>query len=169
MQIRLADNLSYDSIVDGPGLRMVVWAQGCYKNCKGCHNPQTHDFTKGILRDVDDIFNEIIEYPLMQGVTFSGGEPFAQPEAFAELARKLKEKNINVWSFSGYTFEELSSNPKTKELLEQLDVLVDGEFVEELKSDTLVFRGSSNQRIIDVQTSLKENKIVIKGNKIDKN
>lgn len=161
MQIRLASNLSYDSIVDGPGLRIVVWAQGCLKNCPQCHNPQTHDLNKGSLRDVNNIYDEIVSYSLTQGVTFSGGEPFLQAKAFAKLAKMLRKKNINIWSFSGYTFEELVAKHKTKVLLKQLDVLVDGEFKYQLKSDTLVFRGSSNQRIIDVKKSLKEKRVVL--------
>jgi len=161
MQIRLADNLSYDSIVDGPGLRMVVWAQGCFKKCRNCHNPQTHDFDGGILREVEDIFSEIDEYPLKQGVTFSGGEPFAQVFGFLELAKLLKNKNINIWCFTGYEYEQLVKIPSARKLLEYIDVLIDGPFIESLKNENLLFRGSSNQRIIDVQKSLKESKIVI--------
>mgnify|MGYP003300243641 CR=1 FL=1 len=162
MQIRLASDLTYDSIVDGTGLRMVVWTQGCPHHCPGCHNPQTHDYNGGALVDIDQIADEIIKYPLKNGVTLSGGEPFAQPKEILYLVKRLKDHNINIWSFSGYTFEQLLNDPERREILNYLDVLVDGRFVEELKSISLRFRGSSNQRIIDVPASLKENKVVLK-------
>ena len=159
MNIRLAADLTYDSIVDGNGLRIVVWSQGCIHKCKGCHNPTTWDLNKGKLCDIDDLADRIISYKLKSGVTFSGGDPMQQSEEFTYLAKLLKQHNINIWCFTGYEFENL--NDKQKELLKYIDVLVDGKFINELKSYDLVFKGSKNQRIIDVKKSLQQNEIVL--------
>lgn len=163
MQIRIAGTVS-ESIVDGPGFRYVIFVQGCPHNCPGCHNPQTHDFGGGKLVDTDELFNECIEDPLNTGVTFSGGEPFCQAEPLCELAERFKQRGLSVWSFSGWTFEELLEKSKREEsvkrLLERLDVLVDGKFIEEQKTLSLQFRGSSNQRLIDVLESLKAGKAI---------
>ena len=136
MEIRIAGTVS-ESIVDGPGFRYVIFTQGCPHNCPGCHNPQTHDFGGGRLVDTDELFRECTEDPLNKGVTFSGGEPFCQPEPLCELAERFKERGLSVWSFSGWTFEELLEKSKREEsvgrLLERLDVLVDGKFIEERK------------------------------------
>ena len=154
MKIRLADaNILTDSIVDGEGLRAVIWTQGCSHNCKGCHNPETHSFDKGILLEVDDVKQMIKDLTLQDGITLSGGDPFFQTEAVAEIAKYAKELGFNVWTYTGFLFEDLLKNEKTKNLLKYIDVLVD-------KSLNIKFRGSTNQRIINVPKSLKMNKTV---------
>lgn len=157
MLIRLA-GLAPESIVDGPGLRFAIFVQGCPHRCEGCHNPETHDFNAGRLADTERLLKKIREYPLIHGVTFSGGEPFCQPEPLAELAKALKAAGYHLMSYSGYTFEELlkrsEEDPHTRELLEQLDLLVDGRFELAQRSLELKFRGSRNQRILDVPKSL---------------
>ncbi len=161
MKIRLADeNILTDSIVDGEGLRAVIWAQGCSHNCKECHNPETHDFNKGIEKDVEDIKKEINKLTLQDGITLSGGDPFFQPEACTEIAKYAKEQGLNIWAYTGFLFEVLLKNEKTRELLNYIDVLVDGKFEIENKSLNIKFRGSTNQRIINVPKSLKTNKTV---------
>ena len=148
-----------DSIVDGPGIRMTVFCQGCPHHCHGCHNPETWSFEGGTPMKEEEILNIIRSNPLVKGVTFSGGEPFSQPEGFAALAAELHKNGYEVASYSGYTFEQLKKGTSAqKELLANLDILIDGPYVEEKRSLTLVYRGSSNQRIIDVKRSLKENK-----------
>ena len=159
MKIRTS-NLIFDSIVDGPSLRTVLFTQGCSHHCPGCHNTETWDPTKGQLKDVDDLFNQIINHGT-KAMTFSGGEPFEQPLACAFLAQRLKEQGFNLWSYSGYTWEQIQQDEDKKQLLKHLDVLVDGRFILAQKSLTLRFKGSSNQRIIDVQESIKQNKIVL--------
>ncbi len=157
MEIRIAGTVQ-DSIVDGPGLRYVVFVQGCPHCCAGCHNPQTHDFSGGRLTDTDALFDECVENPLTMGVTFSGGEPFSQAEALYELGRRLKQRGYNLMCYSGWTFEELLKKAETDEfvgkLLGILDTLVDGRFELSRRSLTLKFRGSTNQRILDVKKSL---------------
>ncbi|MGX8833384.1 anaerobic ribonucleoside-triphosphate reductase activating protein [Amedibacillus sp. YH-ame6] len=160
-QIRLASPLQFDSIVDGPGVRIVVWTQGCIHQCKNCHNQQTWDAFGGEVYDVDELVEQIQEVNLQTGITFSGGEPFLQAENLLPLANATKEKNYSIWAYSGFLFEELVMDAQKKELLSNLDVLVDGKFIEELKDYRLVFKGSKNQRIIDVQESLKRNEVVI--------
>lgn len=149
-----------ESIVDGPGIRYVVFAQGCVHNCKGCHNPATHALDGGRLVEVDDIVSAIKKNPLLKGVTFSGGEPFLQAEAFTELAQKCHELGLDVICYTGYTFEKLVSSfevhPEWEALLKNIDTLIDGPFVEEKKSLMLLFRGSSNQRMLDMVSSLKQ-------------
>ena len=164
MLIRLA-GLVPESYVDGPGIRFTVFVQGCPHHCKGCHNPETHDFNGGRLADVDKIFGKITKDPLIKGVTFSGGEPFCQPEPLNYLAGLLKEKGYHVMSYSGYTFEELlemsKKNSDVKGLLEKLDILVDGRFELSQRSLELKFKGSRNQRLINVPKSLKEGRVVL--------
>ncbi len=144
-----------DSIVDGPGIRTCVFCQGCPHHCEGCHNPETWDFGCGTAMDEERIVQIVRSNPLCRGVTFSGGEPFAQAEGFAKLARLLKAAGYEVASYSGYTFEQLlSGTPAQKELLGLLDVLIDGPFVLAERSLQLPFRGSRNQRIVDVPKSL---------------
>ena len=156
MKLRIA-GIANDSIVDGPGLRLTVFTQGCPHHCPGCHNPQTHDFAGGSESDTDEIVAKIRRNPLLDGVTLSGGEPFCQPEACAEIARAAHSAGLNVWCYSGYTFEELSAQgtDAQKALLKELDVLVDGRFELEKRSLECRFRGSSNQRLINVPASLK--------------
>ena len=144
-----------DSIVDGPGIRTTVFAQGCPHHCRGCHNPETWEFGCGTQVPAEGILEIVAANPLCRGVTFSGGEPFAQAEAFAELACMLKAKGYEVASYSGYTFEQLLSGTKgQRELLGAIDVLIDGPFLPEQKSLELSFRGSRNQRILNVPASL---------------
>lgn len=160
MKIRLFGTAN-DSIVDGPGLRYVVFTQGCLHHCPGCHNPQSHDLLGGYLKDIDELLIEIDQNPLLDGVTISGGEPFLQAEALIELIQKVKSRQLHVMIYSGYTFEEiLQLGTKEKELLSLCDILVDGRFELNKKSLSLCYRGSSNQRIINITQSLKENKII---------
>lgn len=167
MKIRLSSNITFDSIVDGPGLRMVIWTQGCIHNCAGCHNPQTHSLCGGYEVNIDTVIDTIKHLKLQRGITLSGGEPFLQPEALEEIAKEAKRNKLDVWSYTGFTFEELldNENPsyfKNLNLLKQIDVLVDGKFIESKKDIGLRFRGSSNQRVIDVQNSLKYKKVFLK-------
>ena len=164
MLIRLA-GLVPESFVDGPGIRFAIFTQGCPHNCEGCHNPETHDFNGGRLADTDKIYNKIKQYPLVKGVTFSGGDPFCQPEPLYELALKLKADGYHVMSYTGWTFEQLMKKSEKEEfvgkLLGQLDLLVDGRFVLAERTLELPFRGSRNQRIIDVPASLKAGEAVM--------
>ena len=150
-----------DSIVDGPGIRTTFFCQGCPHHCEGCHNPETWDFGCGTQIPAEDLVDVVKANPLCRGVTFSGGEPFAQPKCFAKLARLLKKEGYEVASYSGYTFEELlSGSEDQKELLASIDILIDGPFVLAERSLELVFRGSRNQRILDVPKSLAAGKAV---------
>lgn len=159
MKIRLADDkILTDSIVDGEGLRAVIWTQGCSHNCEGCHNPKTHDFNGGVLKDVEEIKNELKNLTLQDGITLSGGDPFFQLEPCIEIAKFAKSIGLNVWSYTGFLFEDLIKIEKAKELLKYIDVLVDGKFEIENKSLSIKFRGSTNQRIINVPKSLKNEK-----------
>lgn len=165
MKIRLAAPLQYDSVVDGEGIRTVIWTQGCSHNCKGCHNPETHDFNGGALIDIEDIKKELMNLKFQDGITLSGGDPFMQPDACLEIARFAKKIGLNVWIYTGFTFDQLKTLGRTKpviiELLKNTDVLIDGKFVLEEKTYEAPYRGSKNQRIIDVQQSLIKNEIVI--------
>ena len=150
-----------DSIVDGPGIRTAIFSQGCPHHCPGCHNPETWEFGCGTVLPVEAVVEIVESNPLCRGVTFSGGEPFAQAAAFAKLAKLLKENGYEVASYSGYTFEELlNGSDAQKELLSSIDVLIDGRFVMAQKSLEIAFRGSRNQRILDVKKSLAEGKAV---------
>ena len=150
-----------DSIVDGPGIRTAIFAQGCPHHCKGCHNPETWEFGCGTLIPVEAVVEIVQSNPLCRGVTFSGGEPFAQAAEFAQLAALLKEKGYEVASYSGYTFEQLLNGTEDQKLLlGTIDILIDGPFIQSQKSLELVFRGSRNQRILDVRKSLIEGKAV---------
>ena len=165
MKIRLAGELTTDSIVDGEGIRTVVWTQGCVHNCPGCHNPETHSFEKGFLRDVSELCNEIATLEFQDGITLSGGDPLCQVEACLEIAKFCQNINLNVWCYTGYKMEDLlkrsEKEKKLKEFLENIDVLVDSPFILELKSYNVPFRGSSNQRLINSRESIKQNKIVL--------
>ena len=153
--LRIAGTIG-ESIVDGPGFRYVIFTQGCPHHCPGCHNPETHDFSGGTDIDSDELVADILKNPLLTGVTFSGGEPFCQAEGLCAVADGLTGKNP-LMSYTGYTFEQLMElpDPWVRKLLEKLTLLVDGRFVEEEKGLELRFRGSANQRVLDVQTSLK--------------
>lgn len=174
MKLKLASDLTYDSIVDGPGLRMVIWAQGCIHDCYKCHNPQTHKLDGGIIVDTDYIIKEIKELKLHRGITLSGGEPFLQPQALSLIAKSTQLENLDVWCYTGFKFEWLinKENPMyiyNKILLKYIDILVDGKFEYEKKNIGLKFRGSSNQRIIDVKSSLEEKQIILKDKYMDEN
>lgn len=144
-----------DSIVDGPGIRTTVFCQGCPHHCEGCHNPETWEFGCGTPMEEEAIFEIVKSNPLCRGVTFSGGEPFAQAEGYAKLAKLLKAEGYEVASYSGFTFEQLLHGTKgQRELLEAIDVLIDGPFIQAEKSLEISFRGSRNQRILDVPASL---------------
>ena len=154
MRFRLAGVVN-DSIVDGPGLRLAVFAQGCPHHCPECHNPQSHDFEGGEWGDTAEILRIAEDNCLLDGITLTGGEPFCQPEACAELARGAHELGLNVWVYTGYLFENLlNGTDAQRELLKNADVLVDGPFLITQKSMDVRFRGSKNQRLIDVQKSL---------------
>ena len=165
MKMRLASNLQTDSIVDGEGIRTVIWTQGCSHNCKGCHNPETHDHLKGIEVDTEDIKKQILSVSNQDGITLSGGDPFFQIEASSDIAKFCKQNNLNVWAYTGFTFEKLlemsETKPELKEFMNNIDVLVDGKFELENKSLNLKFRGSRNQRILDMSESMKLQKPVV--------
>lgn len=162
--IRLA-GIVRESIVDGPGIRFTVFCQGCPHGCPGCHNPESHDFSGGRDCSIDRLLEEIDKDPLLAGVTFSGGEPFCQPEGFLELAKGVKERGLNITSFSGYTFEQLADmaaeNIAVRDLLDMTDILVDGPYIKAQRDLTLQFRGSGNQRVIDMNRTRAEGHIVI--------
>lgn len=153
-----------ESIVDGPGIRMVVFAQGCRHKCPGCHNPETHSFDGGTLVEVGSIIEQAKRNPLLDGLTFSGGEPFEQAAAFAVLAREAKKLNLDIMTYTGYTYEYLVENAMKhrgwEELLDETDILVDGRFELEKRNLLLKFRGSENQRIIDLKRTRAENRLV---------
>lgn len=149
-----------DTTVDGPGFRTSVYAAGCEHGCKGCHNPESWEISNGKWMDIDEIL-KIIERNFLAQVSFSGGDPLFQPEAFAELARRIKlDTQKNIWCYTGFTFQKILRNPKLSAILPYIDVLVDGQFIEKKKVANLPFVGSSNQRIINVKESLKANKMV---------
>lgn len=160
--IRIA-GIVKESIVDGPGLRYVVFTQGCPHHCPGCHNPHTHDPSKGYMCSIEKIFSEVKQNPLLSGITFSGGEPFLQADKLVELARLVKSIGLSVIVYTGYLFEDLmmSGDESVRELLMLIDVLIDGQFDEKLKSEDLRFCGSSNQRLIDVKRTLECGQVVI--------
>ena len=163
--IRLAADLQTDSIVDGPGLRAVLWTQGCSHHCKGCQNPQTWDFNGGGLVPIHMVKQAISELEYHTGLTISGGDPMFQPEACLEIAKYAKTLGLNIWVYTGFTFEELLKLSKTKKVyldfLKVIDVLVDGRFILEQRDLSILFRGSKNQRLIDVPKTLEDNEIVL--------
>ena len=165
MNIILASDIQEDSIVDGEGIRTVIWTQGCSHNCLGCHNPETHDFNTGISVSVDELNKKLDKLEFQDGITFSGGDPMFQAKACAEVAKHAKKLNLNVWCYTGFTFEQLlelaNKNKSILEFLENIDVLIDGKFDINLKSFDLKYRGSKNQRIIDVKLSLEKKKACV--------
>lgn len=160
-KLRLAAPLQEDSIVDGPGVRMVLWTQGCPHACKGCHNPHTHDANGGFEIATAELIAQMKQTQLQSGLTLSGGEPFLQSVELLPVVQCAKEMKLNIWAYSGFTYEQLLANETQKELLKKIDVLVDGKFIEAQKDYRLKFKGSRNQRIIDVQKSLVEGQIVL--------
>lgn len=163
MLIRLAHSITRDSIVDGPGLRSVIWTQGCTHNCKGCHNPGTHSMDGGFSMDVDDIIENLKTLRLQRGITFSGGDPFEQPEECFKIAKAARKLGLDIWCYTGYVYEELIKSDRkfVLDFLHQIDVLIDGPFVIKDKNLLLKFRGSKNQRIIDVKKSIESNEVII--------
>ena len=161
MKIRLAAYLQPDSIVDGEGIRTVIWTQGCPHHCPGCHNASTWDFNEGALIDVKDVIEELKTIKNQDGITLSGGDPVCQSDACYEISKAAHEMGLNVWCYTGYTYEMMLTNPKMRRLLDQIDVLVDGKFIQEEKSYDIYFRGSRNQRIIDVPKSLEQEQVVL--------
>ena len=150
-----------DTTVDGPGFRTSVYSSGCPHRCPGCHNPQSWNIANGQEVEIEEILGKILADPFAD-VTFSGGDPMFQPQGFIALAKAIKQKsNKNIWCYTGFLFEELFENPVQKALLEHIDVLVDGRFIEALKDEQLRFRGSSNQRIINVPASLEKGEAVV--------
>lgn len=163
MKIRLA-GIVKESIVDGPGIRYVVFTQGCYHNCYKCHNPGTHDINGGYLKEIDEIIDDISSSPYLSGITISGGEPFLQINECFALLKKLDPK-VDVIMYTGFTYEELIKTVKTNEkldfILSRINYLIDGKFNHNLRDLELNFRGSSNQRIIDIKKTIYENKLII--------
>lgn len=161
--IRIA-GLTNDSIVDGPGFRLTVFTQGCPHRCPGCHNPQSHDAAGGREETVEAIWQKAAANPLLEGITLSGGEPFLQPRPLAALAARAKAAGLTVWTYTGYTWEELQAGAAGEDamlLLAQTDVLVDGRFVLAQRTLEAPFRGSANQRLLDVPRSLRAGQAVL--------
>ena len=154
-----------ESIVDGPGFRFTVFCQGCPHNCEGCHNQATHDFSGGYDCDISRILEAIDKNPLLDGVRFSGGEPMCQAEAFCSLAAEVKKRNLNIVTYTGYTYEELlimsEKDIWIKKLLDLTDILIDGRFILSQRDLTLLFRGSRNQRVIDMNLTRNSGKLTL--------
>ena len=150
-----------DTMVDGPGFRTAIYCAGCVNRCPGCHNPESWDINNGKEMSTEEILQKVLADPFAD-VTFTGGDPMFQPEGFTELAQAIKANSKKtIWCYTGYTFEEIIKDERKKELLGYIDVLVDGRFIQELRDESLYFRGSSNQRLIDVKASLEQGKAVI--------
>lgn len=162
MKIRIAGTVN-DSIVDGPGLRFSVFTQGCSHHCPGCQNPETHDSDGGHEEDTEALLAQIKKNPLLSGVTLSGGDPLEQSAACLKIARGAHQLGLNVWAYTGYTWEQLMEAKKQDqiELLNEVDVLVDGPFILAKRSLELNYCGSSNQRLIDVKKTLAQGQIVL--------
>lgn len=147
MKIRILD-IAYETMADGPGLRTSIYCAGCAHFCAGCHNQQSWDFAAGQDMEVEELL-AIIKDDEFADVTFSGGDPLYQVEAFAELARRIKQETTkNIWCYTGFTYEEVLADERLSMILPYIDTLVEGPFVQELRDPDLHFRGSSNQRII---------------------
>ena len=162
MSIKLAGKAA-DSIVDGAGMRYTLFAQGCPHHCLGCQNPATHDFEGGVNVEAETILAEILENPLLRGITFSGGEPFCQAAPLAALAREVHAHGLDVWVYTGYTLETLENmhDEGIAALLGETDVLVDGDYREGERDLTLPFRGSRNQRLIDMKKTREKHALVL--------
>ena len=153
-------SIVHDTMVDGPGFRTSIYCAGCPNHCPECHNPQSWDINHGTMTSTEEIMKEIMDDPFAN-VTFTGGDPMFQAEGFAELARAIRaQSDKDIWCFTGYKFENLLKNPKQLELLKLIDVLVDGPFMKDLRDEDLFFRGSSNQRLINVKKSLETGKVI---------
>lgn len=164
LTLRIA-GIMRESIVDGPGIRFAIFCQGCPHDCPGCHNPETHDFNGGTEVSLAKILAAIDENPILKGVTFSGGEPTCQAEGFAALAKAVKSRGMDITVFSGYTYEQLlqraQTEPALQELLDLTDLLIDGPFIQAQKDLTLQFRGSRNQRLIDMARTREAGEVVL--------
>lgn len=159
-------DIVHDTTVDGSGFRTSIYAAGCIHECLGCHNPHSWNIAHGTSHSVDELLM-IIKEDEFSNVTFTGGDPFVQVDGFTELARKIKEETSkNIWCYTGFTFEQILRSNKLSKILSFVDVLVDGKYIDSLRNTDLQFRGSSNQRIIDVQSSLFENRVVLWGEDI---
>lgn len=163
MKLRIA-GLVEESFVDGDGCRFSVFLQGCHRRCPGCHNPEAQPFDGGREIDTEDILRQMETNPLLAGITFSGGEPFCQPAPLLALAKAVHTKGLTVWSYTGNTLEELQSSGDRAvyALLDEVDVLVDGEYMEAQRDLTLKFRGSRNQRVIDMNATRQKGQLVLK-------
>ena len=154
-----------DSLVNGKGLRKAFFSQGCSHRCKGCFNEHTWSFDGGQICDVDQLVQDTLRESYLSGVTFTGGDPFEQPEPFGYMAEQFHKHGVNIWAYTGYTFEELlelaKKDKNIKRMLNNIDVIVDGPFQENKMSDQVLYRGSYNQRIIDVPASLTQNRIIV--------
>jgi len=163
-KLRVA-GIKEESLVDGPGIRMTLFVQGCPFNCYGCHNPEARDPEKGVEMETREIIKRLDEHRGLDGVTFSGGEPFMQPVPLAEIGKEARQRELHLMTYTGYTFEELMelglNHPPTRELLWVTEVLVDGPYRHDEKDVTLAFRGSRNQRLINVPLSLEKGVPVI--------
>lgn len=161
-QLRIS-GIVKESITDGRGFRYTVFTQGCPHACPGCHNPQTHAFDAGSFISIDEIFEQFKQNPLLRGITFSGGEPFCQPAPLAELAKMVHSIGKDVTAYSGWTYEELAAmnNKDVNSLLNEVDLLIDGKFILEQKNLELFFRGSENQRLIDMNETRRTGKVSI--------
>lgn len=164
MELRIA-GITRESVVDGPGIRMVVFTQGCPHACHGCHNPHTHDPNGGRLIKTSEILTLVENTKLIRGVTFSGGEPFLQPRQLAYLAKEIRRKGLDIVTYTGFVFEELLAMavrlPHIKDLIKCTDILIDGPYRAAERDLRLAFRGSHNQRLIDIQSSLRKGKVVL--------
>lgn len=156
-----------ESITDGPGMRYTIFTQGCYHKCEGCHNPQTHDPNLGYDKPIKEIYDEIIANPLLDGVTYSGGEPFLHADELSDLSIMINNNeniNLDIICYTGYTWEELielcNHSMSYRRLLSHIDYLVDGKYEKDKSSLDCLFRGSTNQRFIDVKKSISRNEIV---------
>jgi len=160
MELQIIDIIE-DTTVDGPGFRTSIYCSGCHHACPGCHNPQSWDEKAGKPMSVEHLLETILADPFAD-VTFSGGDPMYQAEGFAELAKAIKEQSDKtIWCYTGFTFEALMMRPATRNLLQYIDVLVDGPFIQTQRDEDLLYRGSTNQRLIDVQASLQQHQAVI--------
>ena len=162
-KIRLC-GIEPEAVVDGPGFRYVIFVQGCPHHCEGCHNPQSHDFDGGYEITLDKLYDEIKSNRHLKGVTFSGGEPFCKARELTLLGREVKALGLDVMTYTGYTYDHLvEENDRDRmSLLEISDILVDGPFVLAKRDITLTFRGSENQRVIDMNATRKKGEIVLR-------
>ena len=150
-----------DTTVDGPGFRTAIYAAGCPNHCPGCHNPESWDIQQGTWMETEEVVSHVLADEFAN-VTFSGGDPMFQPEGFAEVAEAIKARSDKtIWCYTGYRYEELVRHPQQKRLLRSIDVLVDGRFEQALRDESLLFRGSSNQRLVDVPASLQAGEVVL--------